>query len=80
MSMVPSIDVEGFMTAVSITSKKFKRLQEMAAAKGNYKKSHYYAGVSMGLDHAFELVDDFLQMKQEIDDLEKAEKEAFGVR
>lgn len=59
------IEAESFMTALRVTASKFKRMQEHAQQLGDDRKSAYYAGVSIGLDHAFELTEDFIKLKEE---------------
>lgn len=73
------LDAEKFMTALRITGNKFRRLKEMAQERGDFKKAEYYQGISMGLDHAFELTDDFIKVQSDDEkDLKAAEQEIFG--
>jgi hypothetical protein len=69
------LDAEKFMTALRITSTKFRRLKELAEHRGETKKAEYYNGIMLGLDHAFELTDDFIKVdSQDNKDLELASK------
>lgn len=72
------IEAESFMTALRVTASKFKRLQDHAQQIGDDRKSAYYAGVAIGLDHAFELTEDFIKLKEEVEIFEGEEYNEFA--